>query len=444
MNILILEENRSCVRVARFLAKGGSLSFLGVDLFPLTGEENFDLLCNKLRFPDEMKEKVVLSLDPAGFFCREMELSISDRRKIREILPLELKGETAIDTDESAFDAVPLTGNRFLVVWGKKKDISYRIESMTGAGLEPQIATCAPFHWQCLLPDATEGSVALSDGTALAAYHDGELVFFRAWSDGEMLPEMEKSLTALEVRKGIKVEKVFLFGEAFAGNTASPTPTTIGDFAACPLPVTGRLAESFGINRASAVRMAGAWALANEVISGMPVNFRYGELAYTAGFEKAKKRLRLTAMLAALFIILLLAETGIRYYQVKKDLDSLNGSIQTMYREIFPTRKKAVDEVAELKSEIRRMGGDQGTQSLLPTMKKLSGLKGNGISGFYEAEFEGNQVRLKGDADSVQSVNDFKSRAGDMFTAAEVGEIKSRAGGGVSFSFRGTLKETAK
>ncbi|HKZ16772.1 MAG TPA: type II secretion system protein GspL, partial [Geobacteraceae bacterium] len=62
----------------------------------------------------------------------------------------------------------------------------------------------------------------------------------------------------------------------------------------------------------------------------------------------------------------------------------------------------------------------------------------------YEAELEGNQVRLKGDADSVQSVNYFKARAAAMFATAEVGEIKSRASGGVSFSFRGTLQETGK
>jgi general secretion pathway protein L len=315
---------------------------------------------------------------------------------------------------------------------------------MTGAGSEPQIVTCAPFHWRSLLPEAAGGCVALSDGTALSVYQNRELVHFRAWSDGEMLREMEITLTALELRRGIKVEKIFLFGEAFAGNTGSLLPTTIGDIPSCPLPVNGRLADAFGNDRASAVSLAGLWALADEVVSGMPVNFRYGELAYTAGFERAKKKLLFTAMLVSLFIVLLLAETGIRYFLVKKDLDSLNSSIRTTYREIFPTRKNAVDEVAELKSEIRRMGGDQGTQSLLVTMKKLSGLKGDGISGFYEAEFEGNQVRLKGDADSIQSVNDFKSRAGSMFAAAEVGEIMSRAGGGVSFSFRGTLQETGK
>ena len=39
---------------------------------------------------------------------REIELPISDRRKVRDILPLELKGETAVDTDELVFDALSL------------------------------------------------------------------------------------------------------------------------------------------------------------------------------------------------------------------------------------------------------------------------------------------------------------------------------------------------
>jgi general secretion pathway protein L len=103
--------------------------------------------------------------------------------------------------------------------------------------------------------------------------------------------------------------------------------------------------------------------------------------------SRGRRKTAFTGILAALLIMLLLAETD-GYFLVKKDLNSLNTSIRTMYREIFPTRKKAVDEVAELKSEIRRMGGIRGSQSLLVSMKKLSGLKRYGISGFYEAEFE--------------------------------------------------------
>ncbi|HKZ17762.1 MAG TPA: type II secretion system protein GspL, partial [Geobacteraceae bacterium] len=370
MDILILEENRRYLRAARFRAKGGTLSFLGADRFTPTEEENIDLLGKKLSVADEIKEKIVLSLDPAAFFCREMELPINDRRKVREILPLELKGETALDADESAFDAIHLGGNWFLAVWGRRKDISARIESVTRAGLEPQIVTCAPFHWQSLLPQAAEGCVALSDGTALAIYQNRELVHFRAWGDGDMLREMEKTLTALELSKGIRVEQVFLFGEAFGENADSLSPATIGGIPSRLLPVNGSLAEAFVNNRDAAVSLAGTWALAKEVVSGMPLNFRSGELAYTAGFERAKKKLLFTGILATLLIMLLLAETGIRYCLVKKDLNSLNTSIRTMYREIFPTRKKAVDEVAELKSEIRRMGGDQGSQSLLVTMKK--------------------------------------------------------------------------
>jgi general secretion pathway protein L len=444
MDILILEASRSSASVARFRTKAKTVSFLGADRFPLTDEKSLELLCKKLADEERGNSKIALSLPPASLCYREMELPLRDRRKIRDILPLELKGETAVDTEESLFDSIPLDGGKFLVVWGKRKEISESLECMTGADLEPQIITSAPLHWQSLLPGVAGECVALSDGTALSVYNHGRLVYFRALGGGETRLEMERTLAALECGKGIKVEHLFLFGEA-AGACAGSQPQTAGEgIPRSPLPVTGRLAESFAANRTAAITWAGAWALADEIVSGSPVNFRYGDLAYTAGFEKAKAKLRISAMLAAACVIFLFTEAGIRYSMVKKDLDSLNNSIRAVYHEVFPTRTKAVDELAELKSEIKRMGGYAGTQNLLNAMKKITEIKGDTISGFYESEFEANQVRLKGDADSFQAVNDFRTRAGSLFATAEVGEIKSRPGGGVSFSFRGTLQEANK
>ena len=60
-----------------------------------------------------------------------------------------------------------------------------------------------------------------------------------------------------------------------------------------------------------------------------------------------RKRLRLTMILAATLVALIFAEAGLRWYLVEKDLNSLNGSISSIYHQIFPTRKKAVDEVSE-------------------------------------------------------------------------------------------------
>ncbi len=444
MDILILEENCRSIRIVRFRVKGGSLSFLDMDRFHLVDEENFDTLCKKLATDDEVKEKVILSLHPATFFYREMELPISDRRRIREILPLELKGETAVDTEESIFESLPMDGGKHLVTWGSRKGISTQIEYLAQNDLEPQIVTSAPFQWQSLIPASTGTYVALSDGTALSVYNNRELVYFRAISEEETGIEIEKTLAALECGKGIKVEQVYLFGEAVDKCAELFSPAVSKNTIFLKLPLEEKVLQTFGGNSDTAILLAGIWALADASVSGSPVNFRYGDMAFTAGFARTWKKWRITAILASLVLLLLLVETGARYFMVKKDLDSLNKSISSIYHEVFPNRKKAVDEVAELKSEIKGMGGYDKDQNILDAMKKIAEIKGDGINGFYESEFEGDQVRLKGDADSFQAVNDFKTRTGSLFATAEVGEIKSKPGGGVSFSFHGTLREADK
>jgi general secretion pathway protein L len=53
-------------------------------------------------------------------------------------------------------------------------------------------------------------------------------------------------------------------------------------------------------------------------------------------------------------------------------------------------------------------------------------------------------LRVRGDARSIQAVNDFRTRGAAVFAGAEVGEIKSRPDGSVTFSFRGTMKEEGR
>jgi general secretion pathway protein L len=444
MDILVLQTKPDSILVARFRTKGKELAFLGSESHQVTGEEDFGILCKNLAEKEETKEKIILSLHPSFLFCREVELPLNDRKKVRDIIPLEFRGETAVDTEESVFDALPMEGGRFLATWGMRKDIASKIECMTRADLEPQTVSSAPYHWQPLLPENAAEYSALSDGTALSVFHHRELVFFRPLGGEETRQEIEKTLAALEFGKNINVSQLYILGGASREIDVPLLQAELKDITVSHLPITGELAEAFSGNGNSALGLAGLWALAKEALCGTAINFRHGDLAYTADFEKAKKNLRLTAVLASTLVILLLAECGFRYALVKKDMNSLNKSILTIYREVFPNRKKAVDEVAELKAEIKRMGGGVGSGDILKTMKKLSEIKGDGISGFYETEFEGDQVRLKGDAESFQAANDFKTRAGALFATADVGEIKSKPGGGVTFSFHGTLREAGK
>ena len=211
-----------------------------------------------------------------------------------------------------------------------------------------------------------------------------------------------------------------------------------------PLPVPTDLESAFGGDLSAAVVRAGAWAVVRAARKGDLVNFRHGELACVSGSRTVRKKIIVSAILAAVALLIFFADLGLRYGFVRKDLDSLNTSIGSIYREIFPKRKKAVDEVGELKSEIKRLSGAGAGINALATLKKLAELKGDDITGFYETEIDGNQVQLKGDARSIQAVSTLKTRAGAALTGVEVGEIRTKADGSATFTLRGTLKEEAR
>jgi general secretion pathway protein L len=184
--------------------------------------------------------------------------------------------------------------------------------------------------------------------------------------------------------------------------------------------------------------------VAAAVAEGSAVNLRRGALAYTAGHEKLYRKLRLTVGLAALVALLLLGESGVRFAMAKRDLASLDASIKGMYQEVFPGRKKAVDEVGELRAEIRKLEGAKISSNTLKVLKDLAEAKGDTVNGIYETELDGQEVRLKGEARSFQAANDFKARAGKLFEGAELSDTKSKPDGSVSFAFRGKLKGGAQ
>ena len=429
MDILIVALKSDELTLASFRPRRGGVSFLAAERHPLDG--GADQLARILQgaAPTVGERRVALALPPSRLFMRELELPIMDRAKVRELLPLELKGETALDTDALAFDALPLASGRFLAVWGRVKDLAEQIELLKGVGLEPELVTASLFHWDKLAPAA--GSVAVTDGEALAAYRDGKPLYFRAFPPAAGPEEIARTVAALELSQGVRVDRVI------------PYTRGTGDAATLAQGARG-LAEAFADDAHAAHDLAGAYAVAAAMADGSALNLRRGSLAYTAGNQKLYRKLRLTAILAGLVVLLVLAESAVRYALVQRDLASLDLSIKGVYKEVFPTRKKPVDEVAELRAEIRRLEGAKTSSNILKLLKDIALAKGDEVSGIYETEVDGPEVRLKGEARSFQAANDFKARAGKLFDGAEVSELKSRPDGSVSFSFRGRMKGVAK
>ena len=440
MGFLIIELLRRESVITRFRISGRKIVCEQSERIPAGSSADLPAFIEAAAAARREDDTVILAVDPSLLSCREIALPLTDRRKIREVLPLELKGETACDADDLVFDSILRGDGTQIAVWGRKRELSALIELLAAAGLDPQVATASIFHWRHLLPAGDDGgTILLADPSGAAVYRGGEPLVFRTFWGEDPMVEIDRTVTALELTEGIPVERVYLLGELAAAELPAGKEN-----AWVPLPVSTELEAVFGGDCRAAVARAGACALVRASRKGDLVNFRHGELACTSGSRKLRKNLFVSAVLAAVAVLIFCTDLGMRYFFVNKDLESLDRSIGLIYHEIFPTRKKAVDEVGEVKSEIKRLSGVGAGIGALAALKKLAEIKGDEITGFYETEIEGNQVRLKGDARSIQAVTDLKNRAVGALTAIEVGEIKTKPDGSVSFSLRGTMQEEAR
>lgn len=436
MNYLIVQLMDDAVVFARFQRRRGATTFLDGGRADREPAKPFgELLAETLPAATE-PEKVILAISPRLVSLRELDLHLADRRKAREVLPVELKGETVVESNDLVFDALTLADGRTLALWCRRETIAGLIRDLAAVGREPEVVTAVPFQWHRLVPAADRGlTVAVTDGEALAVFAEGSLAFCRALSADDPAKDASRTLAALELGREVRIDRILVLGSSdLARSVAVPAGCTV-----VPAAAEGELGEVFSDNEA-ARDLASAFAVLEAVTVGSAVNFRSGSLAYTAGQVLLRRRLRLSFALAVAVVLLLFAETGVRYFLVHRDVTSLNASIGTIYHQVFPNRKKAVDEVDELRSEIKLLSTGGSGSEVLATLNRIAGIKEEGIS-LYEADIDKDQVQLRGDARSIETVNGFRDKAATFFKDAEVAEIKSKPDGGVSFLFRGTAKE---
>lgn len=437
MEYLIIQVEDQRVTAARFSLSRRAATLAGAAAFALGEEQGLSAVAARIAEGVSGSPRIVLCLAPALFAHRTVELPLTDLRKVREVLPAQLQGEMALPVEEAVFDAMPAAGGKMLALWAKRADIADAISIFKAEGLEPHVVSAVPFAWG-FLPGAGSECV-VSDGSAVAVIEEDRLSFVRAINGSEPGKQLGSTLSALEL-SGMKIPaRLIVFGEQAEALAAAEG-----------LPLTAELLELpeeqalLFRNDDTFQQLAGLFAVARASHAGALPDFRRGELAWTAGDVKLRKKMILTATLLLVTVLLLFVSKGLQYRAARADLKSLNISIAAIYREIFPTRTKAVDELAEVKGEIRKLAGVESSSGVLDLLKQMAEAKGASINGLYEAEVEGRAVRIKGDARSAQAVNDFKASLTPLMATIDLGEVKSRPDGTVTFTLTGTFKEVKK
>ncbi len=434
MDYLIIQYSAETIIAARFGVTGKELTFSGAAECALDHDNGPADIARQIGEGITGSPRVVLCLPPALCAHRLVNLPLTDARKVRDVLPAHLQGEIALPVHEALFDALPAGEGRWLAIWTRRAEVVRAIELLRDAGCEPQVVTFAPCAWPFL--PGCPADVAICGDDAMTVVASGHTVFTTAFSAADRGKQAAGALAALEASGCAAPERIVVFGEH-------------ADEVSFPEPLAGRLSrlelpEEQGAvfkNEQNFQKLAGLAAVALAGQAGRLPDLRRGDLAWTADESALRRRLMMTAALTVVTAVMLFASQWLQYRAVSADIASLNTSIASLYREIFPNRAKAVDEVAEVKGEMRKLAASSSRAAALDLLKNLADAKGGSINGLFEIELDGRTLRIKGDARSSQAATEFKSALAPLFSSVELGEIKSRPDGGSGFTITATLKE---
>lgn len=415
----------------------GRFRHAGRELVPLTAirhqtenrEELVSKITESLASVTKGETRTILSIPPGLLNLRELQLPITERAKIRAVLPFELAGETAQDDATIVCDAVALAGGGQLAGWAAQGQIADLITTLTEAGAEPEIVTASCLHWNLLLPPDSSETVAICDSTAVTVCRQGQLLFCRTLNNNS--DDLERTLATLELTRDLQVDRVLLLDPLLLP-LASTSERVIELF---PLP--DALKTPASQDGLAPLALAAPFAAALAFCFGEPFNLRSGPLAWKQKNRRLLRAFRLPLILACIAAVLLLAEAGTRWYLLSRDITSLNSSIGKIYRESFPNRKKAVDEAAELKAEIRRLEGTSLSPTILPFLRLLTEHKGVEISGFSEIDYDGTRFKVKGDGRTSAAISTLRQKLLTAGWQVEQPEITSRPDGTILFQLKG-------
>ncbi len=384
-------------------------------------------------------KRVALGVAAVEVCMRVIDTPITDKKKVEEILPLELSDLLIADTSELKFDSIRLSEEKVLGAAVEKDRLRHYIDLLVSSGVDPSWITVSLFSRDALLRgflascDGGDGSVsadecaAFIDTESLTVVKDDRAVFFKELTGSGDLALSIESLSD----DGVRIDKFYATGEASYGlKGLGIEPVSMGDL---------RDDE------------AGIMAMAARMNEGLAdaFNFRSGAFGGTLESNAVDKG----AKLAVLFIALLVVSWGFHTYLRNKTFDiekaAIESEITGTYKRLF-RGEAAADPVYTLEAklaELQRLSdGVFVGVDVLGVMRELSAInKASGGKAVKMVEFKASPatVILRGEAASKEAAEVFKTAVSGSraFKDAVIEGVTSGAAGTVTFNIRASVEK---
>ncbi|MBE9528881.1 MAG: hypothetical protein IME99_06550 [Proteobacteria bacterium] len=390
------------------------------------------------RSVESVKEHVYLSLAPALLSFRVLELPLTDKAKVLDVLPIEMSGRLGVEADDAQIDAVMLGGGKVLAVAVLKTYLRRTLQILKECEIDPVWIGSALFAAQNLVGERPGSSLLVGPGFIVARDATGA-TFYNSIPHGGNCSASIKYLEA----EGIRYDRVVAVGldtdelRGVVGADVDIEELSIES-------VAGTTDATCAPGADTALLSALALQIGAEHLSEN-VDFRSGEFSYSKGAERVRSKLRLTALLTIILLSLIGTDLYLRYARYSGVVSAIQKSTSLSYRELFPEVKKGsvTDALYLLEAKMKAIESEGEAVSGISPLTVIRALTAaaTGPSGarggvkIQSASIAPDRISAEGTADTFEAANAYKDAvAATGFKEVRMADVKSRAGDGVNFS----------
>ena len=175
---------------------------------------------------------------------------------------------------------------------------------------------------------------------------------------------------------------------------------------------------------------------ARQEITDPSMNLRRGELSYMGDIVSFISKLRQTALLVLILVVVLAANSTFSLITHRKEHTVLTNEIQGMFRQIFPEDKKIIDPDRQFKGNMNTLLKKNAALSGIPVLdivRNIS-LQNSRKVTLHEFNADGKNLILKGTAKTFEDVESLKNTLASHFKDVNVTDSGATADKKINFT----------
>lgn len=175
---------------------------------------------------------------------------------------------------------------------------------------------------------------------------------------------------------------------------------------------------------------------ARQEISEPSVNLRQDDLSYMGDIIKFIRKLRVTAALVLILLMVIAADFTFRLITLKKEHNMLTNEIQDVYRRVFPDDKKIIDADRQFKGNMSILIKKKAALGGIPVLDIIQdiALQNSKNITLHEFNADGKNLIIKGAAGSFEDVESLKNNMSSIFKEVKVTDSEATSDKKINFT----------